>query len=59
MSNFFIKILCTSFIVLINTYTAKAKDLKTKTFGDVYVMVKVDKAKLSQIFDLIEKQTAY
>ena len=59
MSNFFIKILCTCFIVLINTYPAKAKDVKIDSFGDVYVTVRVDKAKLSQIFDLIEKQTAY
>ena len=57
--SFYIKILFSAFIVLINMYSAKAFDPKPDRFGDVYVVINYPNARLSQIFEQIEKQTSF
>ncbi len=47
------------FLILINTYAAKAYDPKPNAFGDVFVVINNTNARLSQIFELIEKQTTF
>ena len=55
----YIRILFSAFIVLINMYSAKAFDPKPDTFGDVYVVINYTNARLSQVFEQIEKQTSF
>ena len=40
-------------------YSAKAFDPKPHTFGDVYVVINYTSARLSQVFEQIEKQTSF
>ena len=54
----YVRILLSAFIVLINMYSAKAFDPKDK-FDEVYVIINYSNARVSQIFDLIEKQTSF
>ncbi len=55
----YLRIIFSAFIILINTYSAKAFDPKPDALGDVYVVINYSNARLSQIFELIEKQTAF
>lgn len=57
--SFYMKILCSVLFVLINMYSAKGYDPKPDPFGDVYVMINIANARLSQVFELIEKQTSF
>ena len=48
-----------AFIALMHMDTAKAFDPKHDVAGDVYVIINYTNAKLSQVFDQIEKQTSF
>ena len=56
---FFVKTMCSFFIVFINIQAAKAYDPKHDTLDDVYVVINYSNASLSQVFELIEKQTSF
>ena len=57
--SFCIKVIFIAFIILINMSPAGAYTPKADRFDDVYVVINYTNARLSQIFELIEKQTSF
>ena len=55
----YLKIIFSAFTVMTGMYSAKAFDPKPGAFGDVYVVISSTSARLSQVFEQIEKQTSY
>jgi len=61
LSKFFLclKIIFIAFIVFININSAKGNPTIPGEFADVYVNINISRAKLDQVFELIEKQTSF
>ena len=57
--SFCMRITGIALFIFLNTFAAKAYDPKPDPNGEVYVVINIANAKLSQVFELIEKQTSF